>query len=112
MRFGARRTGSMPVADYEVVRWWKTPSTTLRRGQLRRVFPCVSLLQPEWNEKGGLSMDNFVTGIVLRVGGGASNLEPVLRKTIGEVDANLGVIEVVELRPDELGLRCSSTGSG
>jgi predicted permease len=92
MRFGAGGPGN--AADYEIV---GVVEDAKYQGTYRPASPTffLPLLQPEMNANGTLSTDSFAGAIVLRLNGDPQNLEPQLRKTIAEVDANLGVVRVI-----------------
>ena len=91
MRFGM--DGPKHAADYEVV---GVVEDAKYDGAYRPAYATVflPLQQPELNANGALSMDSFLGGIALHVDGGGSGIEPLLRRTIAEVDPNLGVIGV------------------
>ncbi len=91
MRFGT--DGPEHATDYEIVGIVEDAkyNSTYRPAYPTAFFP---LLQPELNANGTLSSDNFIGDIALHVNG-SNDLERLLRKTVEQVDANLGVIDVV-----------------
>jgi macrolide transport system ATP-binding/permease protein len=103
VRFGT--DGPEHAADYEIV--GVVEDTKYDRAD-RPPAPTffMPLFQPELNNDGTLSTDDFAGAITLHVAAGAAGLEPLIRKTILDVDPNLGVLDVKSYS-DELALRFS-----
>jgi ABC-type antimicrobial peptide transport system permease subunit len=55
----------------------------------------LPLLQFEKKPDGSLAASNNINDVVLHVRGGSSNLEPLVRKTIDDVDPNVAVLDVL-----------------
>ena len=91
MRFGTR--GPEHAADYEIVGVVEDAKYSSTYLPAYATF-FLSLLQPEMNPQGSLSGDSLAGGIALHVNASEGNLEPLLRKTIAQVDSNLGVVGV------------------
>jgi predicted permease len=92
MRFGMN--GPEHAADYEIVgvvedakyqNTYQPPYATF----------FLSLLQPELNPQGSLASDSLVEGIAVHINTADRDLEPLLRKTIAQVDSNLAVTGVI-----------------
>jgi ABC-type antimicrobial peptide transport system permease subunit len=85
--------------DYEIVGIVEDAKYTDAREPANPTFflPLLQMAAKEWTES-ALARSNFIGDIELRVAGRPTNLEAQVRRTIGEVDPNVTVVNVLSLR--------------
>ncbi|MGA8026964.1 MAG: ABC transporter permease [Bryobacteraceae bacterium] len=90
-RFGVG--GLEHAADYEIV---GIVEDAKYNSTYQPAFPTffLPLFQMEKNPDGSLSGDNYIGNIVLHVDGTANNLEPLVRRTIEDIDPNIAVLSI------------------